>query len=252
MCLLFLARDAHPSHRLIVAANRDEFFARPSARVAGWSDHPQVIAGRDREHGGTWMGVTRRGRFAALTNYREPGQRIEGAPSRGLLVSEFLVGEATPAAYAGELARRADEYNGFNLVLGDGDELLWFSNRGDGPQRLAPGVHGLSNHLLGTPWPKVAGGLREFEAGIGLDGDELIEALLAVLADRSIPPDADLPHTGVDLEWERILGARLIVSPDYGTRCSSVALLDRGGGGRFVEQTLDRGEPVGRPVDISW
>lgn len=252
MCLLLIANDAHPRLRLVAAANRDEYYARPTAPLGWWEDHPQVLAGRDLEHGGTWIGVTRGGRFAALTNFREPGERIAGAPSRGLLVGEFLTGSGGALGFAEDLARRADAYNGFNLVLGDSGELVWFSNRGEGPVVLEPGVHGLSNHLLGTPWPKLEGGLDGFRACLELDGDELIERVFALLADRSIPPDDQLPDTGFDLEWERILGASFIVSPDYGTRSSSVILLDCSGGGLFVEQTFDRGEPRGDSVRFDW
>lgn len=252
MCLLFLALGAHPRHRLIVAANRDEFYARPTARLCWWDDHPHVLAGRDLEHGGTWMGVTREGRFSALTNYREPGERVAGAASRGPLVSEFLTGADDAAQFCESLRRRTGSYNGFNLVVGDGAQLWWFSNRGDGPVLLEPGVHGLSNHLLGTPWPKLAGGLEEFRGCLELSGDELVEGALAALADRSIPRDDRLPDTGLGIEWERILGARFIVSPQYGTRSSSVLLLHSGGGGLFVEQTFERGEPADEAVRIAW
>lgn len=246
MCLLFLAYDIHPRYRLITAANRDEFYERPTANLARWDNNPQVIAGRDLMYGGTWMGVTRQGRFAALTNFREPGTRIKRAPSRGLLVSEFLSGSVDTREFASGLVRRANQYNGFNLIFGDGARLIWFSNRADGPLELEPGVHGLSNHLLGTPWPKVKHGLRDFESCLNLEGDHLVNSLLELLRDRTIPTDADLPSTGVSLEWERILGARFIVSPDYGTCSSSVILLDRDGGGLFVEQARDMGQPLQR------
>jgi uncharacterized protein with NRDE domain len=252
MCLLLLANEAHPRYRLIAAANRDEFYARPTARLGWWDDRPEVLAGRDLEHRGAWMGVTRGGRFAALTNYREPGERIPGAASRGLLVSEFLAGSGGAIEFCRKLGRSAEAYNGFNLVLGDGERLVWLSNRGGGPLVLQPGVYGLSNHLLGTPWPKLVGGLDELRAGLELDGDELVDHALALLADRAIPPDDQLPDTGFGVEWERILGARFIVSPDYGTRSSSVLLLHRDGGGLFVEQTFDRGDPRGEAVRVTW
>jgi len=252
MCLLFMANHAHPRYRLIVAANRDEFHARPTAPLAWWKDHPHLLAGRDLEQGGTWAGVARDGRFSAVTNFREPGVRITGAPSRGLLVSEFLTGTESARTFAGDLARRASACNGFNLVLGDGEELIWFSNRGEGSVVLEPGLYGLSNHLLDTPWPKITGGLDRFRACVELDGDELIEQAFTLLADRSVPPDDQLPETGVGLEWERTLGARFIVSPDYGTRSSSVILLNHDGGGLFVEQSFEQGRPTGSPTHFSW
>jgi uncharacterized protein with NRDE domain len=252
MCLLLLALDAHPRYRLIAAANRDEFYARPTATLGWWDDDGRVLAGRDLEHRGTWMGVTREGRFAALTNFREAGARISGAPSRGLLVSEFLTGAEAADGFCDRLAGRAGEYNGFNLVVGDGRRLLWFSNRAPLPVTLEPGVHGLSNHLLGTPWPKLEGGLRDLRGCLQLEGEDLVEAGLELLSDRAIPPDDQLPDTGFGLEWERILAARFIVSPEYGTRSSSVLLIDRRGGGLFVEQSFDRGEPLGGPARIGW
>jgi len=252
MCLLYLAACSHPRYRLIAAANRDEFYARPTARASWWEDDDRVLAGRDLEHGGTWMGATRFGRFAALTNYRDAGERIPGAPSRGLLVSEFLTGRASAEEFSGALVRRGGDYDGFNLIVGDGERLVWLSNRAGEPVTLAPGVHGLSNHLLGTPWPKLEGGLDEFRASLELEGDELVDASLSLLADRTIPPDDQLPDTGFGLEWERILGARFIVSPEYGTRSSSVVLLDREGGGLFVEQTFENGESRGDPVRFDW
>lgn len=252
MCLLLIAHDAHPRLRLIAAANRDEYYAWPTAPLGWWDDHPQVLAGRDLERGGTWIGVTRGGRFAALTNFREPGERLVGAPSRGALVADFLTGAGSALGFTEGLARHSAEYNGFNLVLGDGEQLVWLSNRGGGPLVLEPGLHGLSNHLLGTPWPKLEGGLEEFGACIGHTGDELIDRALGLLGDRATPPDERLPDTGFGLARERILGARFVVSPDYGTRSSSVILCDREGGGLFVEQTFDRGAPLGATRRFAW
>jgi len=155
MCLIAFAWRAHPRSRLIVAANRDEYFGRPAAPAAFWDDHPNVLAGRDLEAGGTWLGVTLDGRFAALTNYRNPADMKTGAPSRGALVSDFLTGRAAPEDYARQLEKRAMDYNGFSLLVADAQSMFFFSNRGGPATRVAPGVHGLSNHLLDTSWPKV-------------------------------------------------------------------------------------------------
>jgi uncharacterized protein with NRDE domain len=150
----------------VVAANRDEFFSRRTAAADFWDDAPDVLAGRDLEAGGTWLGVSRSGRFAALTNFRDPARNKTGAPSRGELVSRFLTGLKSHEAYLAELESCADCYNGFNLVFGDPDGLWCFSNCGEGERQLASGVYGLSNHLLDTPWPKVARGKSALNAAL--------------------------------------------------------------------------------------
>jgi uncharacterized protein with NRDE domain len=158
MCLILVAWRVHPDYPLVVAANRDEFFARSTAPVAFWKDAPQVLAGRDLEAGGTWMGVTRNGRFAALTNFRDPAQNRKGVPSRGGLVADFLTGDEAPQDYLERIASLGKQCNGYNLLVSDGTELWWSSNIGGAARRLEPGVYGVSNHLLDTPWPKVGAG----------------------------------------------------------------------------------------------
>jgi uncharacterized protein with NRDE domain len=234
MCLILLAWQSHPDYPLVVAANRDEFFSRRTAEADFWDDAPNVLAGRDLEAGGTWLGVARSGRFAALTNYRDPSRNKTGAPSRGELVSRFLKGGTTPRTYLAELESVANRYNGFNLVFGDLDGLWCFSNCGEGEQALAPGVYGLSNHLLDTPWPKVARGKSALGAALQALPDEA--PLFALLRDDRIAPDEALPRTGVSLEWERLLSAAFISSPGYGTRSATVLLRDRSGRMRFIEQ----------------
>lgn len=236
MCLILLAWRAHPDYPLVVAANRDEFFARPTAPAAFWQEAPQVLAGRDLEAGGTWLGVSRNGRFAALTNYRDPIRNKAGAPSRGALVSRFLTGMQRPEAYLEELEACSNRYNGFNLVFGDPRGLWCFSNCGEGERRLAPGVYGLSNHLLDTPWPKVARGKSALNAALCALPDEA--PLFALLRDDSIAPDDALPRTGVSLEWERLLSAAFVRSPGYGTRSATVLLEDAAGNVRFIEQAF--------------
>lgn len=250
MCLILAAWQAHPDYPLVVAANRDEFFARPTAPAQFWEEAPDVLAGRDLEAGGTWLGVTRRGRFAALTNFRDPARNKPGVPSRGGLVSGFLYGAQSAEEYLRELETVADRYNGFNLMFGGRDGLWCFSNCGEGERKLPPGVYGLSNHLLDTPWPKVARGKSALADALEALPDE--GPLFALLSDDSIAPDNALPRTGVSLEWERLLSASFVRSPAYGTRSSTVVLLDRTGKLRFTEQTfLPDATPGGR-ADFSF
>lgn len=228
MCLILLAWQSHPDYPLVVAANRDEFFARPTAPAGWWPDAPQVLAGRDLQGGGTWMGVTRNGRFAALTNYRDPDAFQEGMASRGELVAAFLRGDEAPEAYLQAVAQRLPDYNPFNLLVGDRHGLWYLGSREHAPPRpLAPGVYGLSNHLLDTPWPKV----QRAKSALATALQALPERtpLFDLLRDRRHAPDAELPRTGVSLEWERLLSAAFVHSPDYGTRSATVLLLEHGG-----------------------
>jgi uncharacterized protein with NRDE domain len=247
MCLILVAVATRPDLPIVLAANRDEFLDRPTAPLGWWEDRPGILAGRDLKRGGTWLGVTRGGRLAAVTNYREPGAHRRGAPSRGDLVTDYLIGDDAPEEWLARLTDRAGAYNGFNLLVGDAGGIWWFSNRGGDPSRLEPGVHGLSNHLLDTPWPKVARGRARLMALLDDGRDVASGPLLDLLADRTRPPDADLPDTGVGPEWERRLGPMFIEAPGYGTRSSSVVLIEGGGAVSFVERTYDRGvngEPI--------
>lgn len=242
MCLILFAHDAHPRYRLVLAANRDEFYARPTAPAAFWEDAPEVLAGRDLREGGTWLGVTRGGRFAAVTNFREPAAYRVGAPSRGALVTGFLRARGAPVEYLAGLAPMAAAFNGFNLLLGDGRSVAWFSNRHPSIRTLPPGVYGLSNHLLDTPWPKVARGKTDLRLALDGPDRELEASLFATLALRDPAPDAALPDTGVGPERERALSAAFILTPEYGTRCSTVLLIDRDGWVSFTERTTVPGE----------
>ena len=238
MCLILTAVDCHPQYKLILAANRDEFYDRPTARAGFWEEAPDVIAGRDLQGGGTWMGLTRTGRICAITNYRDPASLKEHSPSRGRLVSRFLLGDETPRDYLAAVVREGADYNGFNLIAGTGAELYWASNRSDrGVERLGPGIHGLSNHLLDTPWPKVTRGKAGLERILARQKTALEEALFALLRDQSRAPDFELPDTGVGLEWERVLSAMFIQSPRYGTRSTTLVLIDRNECVRFIEHS---------------
>jgi uncharacterized protein with NRDE domain len=243
MCLIALALDAHPSYRLVIAANRDEFYARPTAPADWWADAPDVLAGRDLREGGTWMGVTRGGRVAAVTNYRDPGfAQLADAPSRGALVADFLRGSTDAEAYANDLARRAARYNGFNLLVGDEGGFFYVSNRTEGVRRLDPGVYGLSNALLDTPWPKVLRAKRAMaDALAAAQGEGWDAGLWEALADRVIAADGALPDTGVGAERERLLSPPFIRTDVYGTRASTVLTIGAGGEVRFVERSVAPG-----------
>lgn len=241
MCLILLAHRMHPTYHLVVAANRDELYARPTAPAAFWNDAPHLLAGRDLRGGGTWMGITRDGRFAALTNVRELPLPGPDAPSRGHLVSGFLRGGEPPQTYLRALAPRAADYPGFNLLVGSGGELWHLSNRGGGARPLASGVYGVSNALLDTPWPKVERGKALLRDVLADGGEVDPEALFRILSLSEPFPDALLPDTGVGAERERALSPLFIASPDCGTRASTVLLVRRDGRARFVERTVAPG-----------
>jgi len=235
MCFVVLAYRQHPRYRLVLATNRDEFYARPTAPAAFWHAAPAVLAGRDLQGGGTWLGITRTGRWAALTNVREPGAHRADAPTRGALVADFLTGTQPPQPYLATLRRTADRYNGFNLLVGDAREVYYFGNRAPGIRRLEPGLYGLSNHLLDTPWPKIERGKTALAAALRADTIDP-ETLLRFLADTQQAPDEALPDTGVGLTWERLLSSIFITSPNYGTRVSTVILTEESGEVTFVER----------------
>jgi len=236
VCLILFAHRAHADFRLVMAANRDEWFGRPTAPAGFWSDAPDVFAGRDLEANGTWLGVTRAGRFAAITNFRDPGSNRADAPSRGALVSAFLTSAVSPSAYLESLRSDARRYNGFSLLVGDETTLQYFSNREDEVRDLSPGVYGLSNHLLDVPWPKVRVGKARFAAK--LDGRVNAQELLEVLDDTDEAPEEALPRTGVSLEWERQLSPLRIRAGEYGTRSSTVLLISAEGEVSFVERSF--------------
>ena len=231
MCLIVFAWQVMPGAPLIAAANRDEFYDRPTAPAAAWPEAPQVIAGRDLKFGGSWMGVSQQGpngpRFAALTNVRGPLERRADAPSRGALVADFLTGPLSAAAYLDALRGKCDDFNGFNLVLGDRGHMFWFSNRGNDDyrngQQLEPGIYGISNGLLDAPWPKVLRTKAQFASLLCQGAPE--DAYFEMLADTTRASDLRLPDTGIEIELERKLSAVCIETPGYGTRTSTVAKL---------------------------
>ena len=235
MCLIAVAWRARDDLPLVVAANRDEWRDRPAEPARWWEGEPRLLAGRDLQAGGTWMGITAGGRFAAVTNFRDPAERRSTAISRGGLVTEFLRGAETPEAFLAGLAARASGYNAFNLILGDGASLWYFGSREGAARAIEPGVHALSNHLLDEPWPKVVKARKAMEAALR-DRDP-VPRLFDALSDAEPYADAALPDTGVGVAWERRLSSALITGADYGTRCSTVLSFDAKGGAAFEERT---------------
>ncbi len=252
MCLIILSFNVHPTYRLVLAGNRDEYYDRPTSCLSFWPDMPYILAGRDLKSQGTWLGVTLRGRFAAITNYRAPFSQIDDAPSRGLLVSDFLSGNESPKSYLEYIKTVGHRYNGFNLLAGEGSSLFYYSNKKNGIQIIKPGLHGLSNHLLDTSWPKVEKGKADL-AGILSAGNELnIEDIFGMLGDRTHPSDTSLPDTGIGLSWERTLSPLFITSKEYGTRSSSILLMERNGNITFWERTFipkGRGKPKNSKIE---
>jgi len=238
MCLIIFGWDCHPQYKLIMAANRDEFYQRPTAPARVWEDFPDIVAGRDLQSGGTWLGVNRRGSFAALTNYRAPHYHKHQAPSRGLLVQNYLTGELSPQRYLEEIEANGLDYNGFNLLLGNYRELLYYSNQEKQIREVMPGVHGLSNSLLDVPWPKVAKGKEALQKMMA-SGDIGVQTLFAMMRDQQYPDDEYLPDTGVGIEMERMLSPMFVSSQkyNYGTRVTTVLLLDRHNRMHFWERS---------------
>ena len=239
MCLLIMAFNAHSTYPLILLANRDEYYERPTASAHFWDEAPFVLAGKDLRAGGTWLGITRKGHIGAVTNYRDRASTKQGAPSRGRLVSDFLLGQLGPEDYMEKLEKEAAKFNGFNLIIGEKGQYYWYSNRGDGVRSLSAGIHGLSNHLLDTPWPKVAKSKDALMRLLSEQKAPSLEELFLILTDQTIAADDYLPDTGVGLEWERILSPVFIKSPTYGTRSSTVMLIDSDNRVIFVEKTFN-------------
>ena len=246
MCLILLAWRAHPQFPLVLAGNRDEAYDRPSAAADFWRDAPGIFGGRDLDKGGTWLGVTTSGRIAAVTNYRDGPAAKEAPRSRGELTADFLRGADGPRTYLERIAPATSQFRGFSLIVGDAARLYCMSNRGAGIEELQAGVHGLSNHLPNTPWPKVARGKQRLSGLLDAGEAKLTAGLFDILSDRSIAPDAELPDTGVGLQRERELSPAFIAGERYGTRASTVLLVTSGGEVVLVERRFGvLGAPLG-------
>lgn len=252
MCLIVFAFDSHPVYRLILGANRDEFRDRPSDPAGYWSDAPHILAGRDRQAGGTWLGVTTDGKMAAVTNYRDPRRQVVDPPSRGKLVAQFLDDpKVTPEAFQGVLSRDGELYDGFNLLYGAGNELYYFTNRGGSSGPITPGIHGLSNHLLDSRWPKVTVAKSRLEAIVKRKNVDP-EQIFAALYDPVPFADGLLPDTGVGPERERLLSPLFIEEKEYGTRSTTVLLIDRTGRVTFIERVFDRSHMISSTHSYSF
>ena len=238
MCLIFISINNHPNYKLIVAANRDEFYQRKTEPAGFWSDRPEILGGRDLEACGTWMAMTKSGRIGMITNYRDPQHINPKAPSRGELVSDYLSGSATGESYLTDIEPGADKYNGFNLVVGNQDELWYLSNYKKGIEKIKPGLYGLSNHLLETPWPKVVRGKKMLAPVLRKKTINATD-LFSVLYDPQQASDDQLPNTGIGVERERVLSSMFIKSPNYGSRCSTVVLVDHHNEVQFSERVYD-------------
>ena len=259
MCLAVLAINAHPDWPLIVAANRDEYHARPTQAMHPWSENPDWLAGKDLLAGGTWLGVTTSGRFALLTNVRDPAHHQHHAPSRGALITDFLGSQHSTSQHLDTLAQTANQYNGFNLIAQQSDGQIWHASNYQTPfaHPMPAGIHGISNALLNTPWPKTertTEALKTYLAPTAsatattpITADELYEALLEIMRDTTPIDDALLPSTGISLPRERLLATPFIVSPYYGTRCSTFLMRHRNGHQWVQEDSYDAtGTRIGR------
>jgi uncharacterized protein with NRDE domain len=247
MCLLFVAYKMSPAFRIILAANRDEFLARPAEPlgVIDGCNNPGILAGKDLQAGGTWLGLSAGHRFGALTNYRDPSISKTNAPSRGNIILDFLEGKSKPEDFLALLSLQGHKYGGFNLIIGDRDELYYYSNRDGEIVELQTGFYGLSNGLLDQPWPKVERGkklLRPYMVGVQ-EIDQ--QAIFSCLRDSWQPDDHLLPSTGVSIVWERLLGPVFIDGVDYGTRSSAIITISRSGMATFTEKTYHRSETGG-------
>lgn len=226
MCLILFAWKSHPIHDLVLVANRDEFYNRPTQPAQPWEDYPELIAGKDLTANGTWLGITKSGRFAALTNYRDPANIDANAPSRGQLTRDFLESDIHPEEYLNNIKADKSQYNGFNLLVGDHDTLWYYNNVNHEILVLDDGIFGLSNALLNDSWPKVKKGKTELQTLIEQQ-NLTSEELLGIIQNKDLANDRALPKTGVPLEWERALSAMFISTETYGTRCSTAIIKNR-------------------------
>lgn len=252
MCLILIAHQLTQQIPLLVLANRDEFYARPTMAARHWEESPGMIAGRDLVSGGTWFGA-RNDRWATVTNIREGAKSKENhnSRSRGWLVRDYLQGELPPEDFFASIKATMGDFAGFNLLLGDARELWYASNRDNSPRLLPPAIYGLSNHRLDTPWPKVVRGKRGLDQLLnGSSFDK--EAAFALLADTTRAKDRELPDTAIPLEWERALSAAFIATPEYGTRCSTLLMVKAGGHHLFIERRFAEEPQQWEMSEFSW
>jgi len=249
MCLIVFAYRSHPDYKLILVANRDEFYDRPTSVAGWWEDHSNILGGRDLKAKGTWMGVDKRGRFAAVTNYRDIVNIREDAKSRGDLPVDFLKSAQSPSEYSKEVSKNADQYNGFNLLTFD-DSMAHISNYENKVNILEAGVYGLSNALLDTSWPKVKKAKESFQDRVknGFHIDDLIQ----MMQDQEMAPEDQLPKTGLPLEMERAVSAMCIRTPEYGTLCTTAITIDYDGNVDFIEKSYPMGNREDGEISFSF
>lgn len=250
MCLILFAYNYHPDYKLILAANRDEFYARPTRPMQFWPEHNNLLAGKDLEQGGTWLGLTEQGRFSALTNHRDGRQKSkQGERSRGLLPLEFLLSEQRCEDFIRSVS--ADAFDGFNQLIDDGNQLCYLSNRSNSLHPVPAGIHGISNAVFNTSWPKLEARKAALKSCIdnsrlntGLYGELGTEKLIQLMANTETFPDSLLPDTGVSPDLERLLSASFIRSENYGTRATTVLLIKHNGEVEIAEQNYDQKGPT--------
>jgi len=246
MCLIIFAHQVSRTYPLLLAANRDEFHERPTTAAGFWPDHPSLLAGRDERLGGTWMGITRDGRFAAVTNFRDPAATAQAPRSRGELPLDYLLGQQSPRDYLRDISRRSSQYAGFTLLVGDRQSLWQLSNglqpgeeNHSAPRELGPGIYGLSNASLDTPWPKVVKGKKKLQQLINTEQAANHDTLLELVSDRTLASQDELLAVGMGTDMEQLLSSQFIQSEDYGTRTSTTLWVDRGGTASWRENSYD-------------
>ena len=251
MCLIVFAIDSHKHYPFVLAANRDELYARSTRTMRPWPEAPQLFAGKDLKGGGTWLGITHDYRFAAVTSVREGIPNNARQNSRGELTRNFLLGVETAENYSRDAYKKGENYAGFNLLVGDKNGIFYCSNRGEAPRALKRGIYGLSNSTLDVPWPKVAGSKEELQKL--LQNEPSLDSLMKILSDAQQSPDSVLPDTGVGLKLERMLSARFVASPTYGTRASTALLIGSDGDIQICEQNFgSNGIPIGERIFYHW
>lgn len=243
MCIINFHYKHHPIYRLIVIANRDEFYDRPTAPAHFWEEDPEILAGKDLQAQGTWLGVTKTGRFAALTNIRDfTNKQREYPTTRGDIVANFLRGKDSPINYLKKLVKIANEYAGFNLIVGDKTGLFYVNNYEKKIMKIEPGTHSLSNHFLNSPWPKVRRGREKLKKYVMKNNLIDNDKLFSIGLDNKLAPDHELPSTGISLELERKLSPLFIKTENYGTRSITVLTIDQNNKVKFTERTFEKGE----------
>jgi len=253
MCLINFQLHDHDQYKFVLAANRDEFYERPTSRVHFWNDNENILAGRDLMQMGTWLGITKDGRFAALTNYRDLPEETEGKISRGAIVHDFLATDAYPHEFLESIRSKRNDFNGFNILVGHADELYYYSNIQNEIINVPFGTHSLSNHLLNTPWPKVVKGKTRLEKYLKTHSTVHPHDLFNMLSDSELAKDDELPDTGIGLDFERQLSPLFIKTTGYGTRSSTVLLVDHNNKVTFIERTYENGEQTDeRHFSLQW